>query len=276
MSGRLSRLQAAGSVMTGAEHVLVDGWFQQFPSHSTGAIAFGADGALYASGGEGAHWATTTAGHPDYGQYGNPGGDPPVPVGGTQTPPTAEGGSLRAQDLRTAGDPVGLSGSIIRINPDTGAAMPDNPLSSHADPNARRIMAHGLRNPFRIAARPGTRELWIGDVGWRLDDEINRFFDPAGIRRSGISAGRAMKARPRTPVWDSMNLNICENLYAETGAVTAPVLPVPAGDRGRSGRSVRHGRFGAERSRVLRGRLVSGLPMMARCSSRITRGPASG
>ena len=35
----------------------------------------------------------------------NPCGDPPGPPGTVLTPPTAEGGALRSQDLRTAGDP---------------------------------------------------------------------------------------------------------------------------------------------------------------------------
>ena len=61
--------------MTGVEKVLVHDWFQQFPSHSIGSLVFGVDGALYVSGGEGASWQFT-----DYGQIGNPGGDPPVPV----------------------------------------------------------------------------------------------------------------------------------------------------------------------------------------------------
>ncbi len=39
VSGRLSRLQANGDVMTGTEKVLIDDWCQQFPSHSVGAIA---------------------------------------------------------------------------------------------------------------------------------------------------------------------------------------------------------------------------------------------
>ena len=47
-SGRLSRLEARGGIWTGTEEVLVDDWFQQFDSHSIGAIAFGPDGALYA------------------------------------------------------------------------------------------------------------------------------------------------------------------------------------------------------------------------------------
>ena len=165
VSGRLSRLQASGNVMTGSEKVLVHDWCQQYPSHSIGTLAFGTDGALYASAGEGASFTFT-----DYGQEGsppNPCGDPPVPVGGSQTAPSAQGGALRSQDLRTSGDPVTLDGTIIRINPDTGAAMPNNPLIGNSDPNARRIIAYGLRNPFRFAIRPGTNELWIGDVGWR-------------------------------------------------------------------------------------------------------------
>src|SRR5688500_2743509 len=94
VSGRLSRLTASGNVMTGTEKVLIDDWCQQYPSHSVGALEFGPDGALYVSGGEGASFTFL-----DYGQKGvptNPCGDPPVPVGGAQTPPSAEGGSLRS------------------------------------------------------------------------------------------------------------------------------------------------------------------------------------
>jgi glucose/arabinose dehydrogenase len=49
VSARLSRLQISGSVITGPERVLIESWCQQYPSHSIGAIAFGADGALYVS-----------------------------------------------------------------------------------------------------------------------------------------------------------------------------------------------------------------------------------
>ena len=51
---------------------------------------------------------------------------------------------------------------------------PGNPFAASADPNKRRIIAYGLRNPFRFDVRPGTNELWVGDVGWSAWEEINR------------------------------------------------------------------------------------------------------
>ncbi len=149
--------------MTGREKVLIEDWCQQYSSHSIGNLAFGSDGALYVSGGDGASFAFA-----DYGQKGsplNPCGDPPGGVGATHTPPTAEGGALRSQDLRTSGDPVSLDGAILRVDPATGNALPDNPLHRSNLPNTRRIIAYGLRNPFRFTIRPGTNEIWVGDVG---------------------------------------------------------------------------------------------------------------
>ena len=80
VAGRLSRLQASGNTMIGSEQVLIEDWCQQYPSHSIGSLAFGADGALYVSGGDGASFNFV-----DYGQDGapvNPCGDPPGGVGG--------------------------------------------------------------------------------------------------------------------------------------------------------------------------------------------------
>src|SRR3712207_2613513 len=119
VSGRLSKLTASGNTMTG-EQVLINNWCQQYPSHSVGDLAFGADGALYVSGGDGASFSWG-----DYGQDGNPlnpCGDLPGGVGATLTPPKAQGGALRSQDLRTSSDPVSLDGAILRVNPATGAA----------------------------------------------------------------------------------------------------------------------------------------------------------
>ena len=93
--------------------------------------------------------------------------------------PTAEGGALRSQDVRTPADPAGLGGTVVRLNPETGAAMAGNPNAGSPDPNVRRIVASGLRNPFRMTVRPGTSEVWLGDVGWTTWEEINRL-DPVG------------------------------------------------------------------------------------------------
>jgi glucose/arabinose dehydrogenase len=217
VSGRLSRLQASGNAMTGSEKVLIEDWCQQYPSHSIGSLAFGADGALYVSGGDGASFNFT-----DYGQHGNPlnpCGDPPAGVGGTQTPPSAEGGALRSQDLRTRGDPTGLNGTILRVDPATGDALPNNPLYSSSDPNSRRVVASGLRNPFRITTRPGTSEVWAGDVGWNDREEINRITNPtASAKNFGWPCYEGTR---RQAGYNAADLNICENLYV-ANAVTAP------------------------------------------------------
>jgi glucose/arabinose dehydrogenase len=211
VTGRLSRLNvgdpSAWPLLPASEQVLVTDWFQQFPSHSTGSLGFGADGALYASAGDGASFN-----YADYGQtISTPAaGDPP-----------SEGGALRSQDIRTAGDPVTLDGSIIRLDPDTGAALPDNPRASDPDANGQRLVAHGLRNPFRFTVRPGTNELWIGDVGWNIWEEINRVVDGSDAfvdnfgwpcyEGAGVQSG-----------YDGLNVAICETLYGQSGTVTPP------------------------------------------------------
>ncbi|HEY8104317.1 MAG TPA: PQQ-dependent sugar dehydrogenase, partial [Gaiellaceae bacterium] len=216
VSGRVSRLQAAGNVMTGSEQVLLEGWCQQFPSHSVGTVAFGTDGALYVSGGEGASFSQA-----DYGQLGNPRnpcGDPPGVVGSTLTPPTAEGGSLRSQDLRTSTDPAGFAGAVLRIDPDTGAALPDNPLAFDPDLNARRVVAYGFRNPFRFTFKPGTSELWLGDVGASSWEEID-VAQPTTVTNFGWPC---YEGNGRQGGFDGLNLNICENLYTTPNGVRLP------------------------------------------------------
>ncbi|HEX6234308.1 MAG TPA: PQQ-dependent sugar dehydrogenase [Jiangellaceae bacterium] len=220
VSGRLSRLQASGNTMVGSEQVLIEDWCQQYPSHSIGGLAFGSDGALYVSGGEGASFHFV-----DYGQDGsplNPCGDPPVGVGGTQTPPTAEGGALRSQDVRTTADPAGLSGAILRVDPATGAGLPGNPFHASTDANMRRIVAYGLRNPFRITVRPGTNEVWAGDVGWSDWEEINRLTNPADGAADNFG-WPCYEGDGRQVSYDAANLSLCENLYAAgSAAVVAP------------------------------------------------------
>jgi glucose/arabinose dehydrogenase len=218
VSGRLSRLQAKGDKMTGAEQVLINDWCQQYPTHSVGDLAFGKGGSLFVSGGDGASFTTT-----DYGQFGgNPCGDPPAGPGGTETAPTAEGGALRSQSLRRpAGEPRLLDGAVVRVSPSTGDGLPDNPLATSNDANARRVVAYGLRQPFRFARRPGTAQLWIGDVGWNNIEEIDRLDDPIASPVKNFGWPCYEGSNPQ-PSYSAAGLDICEGLYGQSGAVAPP------------------------------------------------------
>ena len=216
VTGRLSKLTiGANGVATGGEQVLLTDWCQQYPSHSVGSVAFGPDGNLYVGGGDGASFNFA-----DWGQRANPCADPPSPAGTNLAPPNAQGGALRSQSVRrAAGAPVSLDGSIIRINPDTGAPVAGSPFASNPNANAKRIIAYGLRNEFRFAFRPGTNELWAGDVGWNTWEEINRI--PNVTDNVAENFGwPCYEGTGRQSGYDNANLTVCESLYG-TGQ-TAP------------------------------------------------------
>lgn len=247
VGGRLARLTVEGN--TASEEVpLVEGWCQQFPSHSLGDIAFGPDRSLYVSGGEGAGFFGVF----DYGQFGvpsNPCDDPPAGVGGAMTPSSAAGGALRSQSLRRpAGQPAVFGGTVLRVDPLSGQAMPDNPLTA-GRPNADRIVAYGMRNPFRMAARPGTHELWVGDVGASHWEEINRIGDgrDAVVENFGWPCYEGLQ---RNALAEGAGLGLCQALYA-SAEIVAPAfsyvhgVPVVAGEgcSSNSGSSVSALRF---------------------------------
>ena len=121
-------------------------------------------------------------------------GQAPAIDGGRQlcNDPPSQGGAFRAQDLAFPGDPVAYAGAVLRIDPLTGAALSDNPRSRRQCRDDR-VIAFGLRNPFRLTVRPGTSEVWVGDVGWNTVEEINRVVYRS-TRPSRTSAGRASKA----------------------------------------------------------------------------------
>jgi glucose/arabinose dehydrogenase len=63
-------------------------------------------------------------------------------------------------------------GKVLRIGPD-GSIPTDNPFYNTATGDNRLIYALGLRNPFTIAAQPGTGRIYINDVGSAMYEEIN-------------------------------------------------------------------------------------------------------
>jgi glucose/arabinose dehydrogenase len=213
VSGRLVRLEEdsgnKGHAVTEGglpkEKQLLEGWCQQFNSHSVGELQFGAEGALYVSGGDGASYESIA----DWGQLGtppNPCGDPNKPAGTAPSPiAESQGGSLRSQNLKV------LNGAILRVDPDTGAAYPGNPEAGNANANTARTVAKGFRNPFRFALDPLTGELYAGNVGSSEIEEIDRFgAPPSAIYNSGWPCYEGIE---RQFQFKGLGLNVCNALY---------------------------------------------------------------
>lgn len=109
---------------------------QPFSNHNGGTLKFGPDGYLYIGMGDG-------------GSAGDPGN--------------------RAQNLNL------LLGKMLRIDVDGGSpyAIPaDNPYVGID--GADEIWAVGLRNPWKFSFDSETGDLWIGDVGQDVMEEINK------------------------------------------------------------------------------------------------------
>ena len=106
-------------------------------SHKGGTVAFGPDGYLYLSVGDG-----STTGDP----YGH----------GQNT--------------------TSLPGSILRIDVDSASpyAIPaDNPFANETGNNRKEIWAYGFRNPFRFSFDRLNGNLWAADVGLQNREEID-------------------------------------------------------------------------------------------------------
>ncbi len=136
--------------LPGSEFPIID-YVQPFGNHNGGCIAFGPDGYLYISSGDGGS-----------------GGDP----------------GNRAQNTEL------LLGKLLRIdidNPGGGAnyGIPnDNPFAGDP-PNRPEIWAYGLRNPWKFSFDRDNGDIWIGDVGQGDVEEIDR----AGSTEAGLNYG---------------------------------------------------------------------------------------
>ena len=230
--GRISRITAVsdggGGWIAGVETHLVTDDCQQYPSHSVGDLWIGPDGDLYASMGEGASFLNAEAGGQDYGQYGgtlhdqngnvytppNPCGDPTTPAGTAPTAPTAEGGALRAQSIRRAEGTSAavLNGTLLRLNPATGAGVTGNPYyQGDGANNASRILAYGFRNPFRFVFKPGSSEVWLGDVGYNQWEEVDRVAVP-DTKATANYGWPCIEGPVNNNYYTSTNLNLCSPL----------------------------------------------------------------
>lgn len=129
-----------------------------FVQHNAGKLLFAPDGTLWMATGDG--------------------GNAFDPFGNAQNL-----GSLLGKILRLDVDSAPTEG-----NPPAYAIPADNPFVGQAGVRPE-IYAYGLRNPFRMHMDPFSGDLWIGDVGQNLIEELDRL--PAG--RSGLNFGWVCK-----------------------------------------------------------------------------------
>ncbi len=169
-------------------------------SHTAGTLMFGPNRVLFASLGDGADYSG------------------PTRVG------------LRTQNIDS------LSGRVLRIDPDTGSGLPDNPWyqPDAARSNRSRTWSYGFRNPFRITLKPGGDSVFMGDVGTSYYEEINSgkginfgwpcyeggFLDRSQLEGEATSSMPQVgyRAHPRT-------IEFCNQMYAQgQGIIRKPLF----------------------------------------------------
>jgi glucose/arabinose dehydrogenase len=151
---------------------------QPFANHNGGATVFGPDGYLYLGLGD----------------------------GGSAGDPLESGQSLDT-----------LLGKVLRIDVDAGsggepyAIPPDNPFVDRRNA-LPEIWHYGLRNPWRFSFDPATDDLWIGDVGQNIFEEV----DVARSNEGGLNFG-----------WNTMEGPECYDPFLDCDR-TGLTLPVAA------------------------------------------------
>jgi glucose/arabinose dehydrogenase len=78
----------------------------------------------------------------------------------------------KLQNFGNGGDPD-YTGSIYRIDPQTGSAPVDNPFVGSDVPNIDKTFAYGIRNSFGLTVDPITGDVWDTENGPSFSDEIN-------------------------------------------------------------------------------------------------------
>lgn len=164
------------------------------PSHGVGSVIFGEDGSLLVSTGDGNTWVGVSQAQGFAGQTDD------LPEFAYDDIALEDGvisedeflGAYRSQYID------GLNGKILRIDPETGEGLPNNPFYDAENPDGARskVYALGFRNPYRITIKPGTGSggledgfpgiIYVSDVGDWVWEEINV------VREPGLNFGWPM------------------------------------------------------------------------------------
>jgi glucose/arabinose dehydrogenase len=112
-------------------------------NHNGGGLAFGPDGFLYVSMGDG-------------GNQNDPECDAQLQTGGA-----------------VPGEPENLLGKITRLDANKPAVAGTGFVAAAGNPNGKKAYHVGFRNPFRIGFDACTGDLYIGDVGQNAWEEVD-------------------------------------------------------------------------------------------------------
>ncbi|MEO1407827.1 MAG: PQQ-dependent sugar dehydrogenase, partial [Pseudomonadota bacterium] len=172
---------------------LILGIAQPFANHNAGWIGFGNDGFLLIPTGDGGS-----------------GGDP---MGFAQNPNSLLGKVLR----------IDVSGDDFPSDPNRDYAIPSGNAFPSGAGGAPEIFALGLRNPFRASVDEPSGDVYIGDVGQNLIEEVSRISSGA----SGLNFG-----------WNLREGAEPFNGGADSPSFTPPLLDYDHGDGPFEGNSI--------------------------------------
>ena len=217
--------------MTGPEQVLIEDWCQQFPSHSIGDLAVRRRRRALRQRRRRARASTSSTTARPATRRTRAATRRPASAG-TQTPPTAEGGALRAQDIRTARRPDRARRLDPAVDPDTGDGAAGQPAAPPA-PTPTRGGSSPTGCATRSASRSGPAPTSCGSAtsagtlgGDRPDPQAAR---PARELRLALLRGhrrarRLRRARPE-PVREPLRLRAPSRRRSSPTATATKVVP---------------------------------------------------
>jgi hypothetical protein len=135
-----------------------------------------------------------------------------------------------------------ISGKMLRIDPLTGAGLPDNPLYNSTDPNATisKVWAKGLRNPWTMLKIPNSGnhnfpgKFLVGDVGSSASEELNLVYESnlnfGWPRYEGIDFNHWLRPAQYIPaVWEKPKITMRDETHGLINGVKylagSPQLP---------------------------------------------------